>query len=97
MPTYEYNCRSCEKNFEFFQKMTDNPLTTCPDCKKDTLRRLIGTGAGLIFRGNGFYSTDYRTENYKKAENKEKESACCHKKENNNAKTENEKAELMGV
>lgn len=74
MPTYEYHCEKCKKDFELFQSMKDNALTTCPKerCRQKTwgrgkVRRLLGTGAGLIFKGSGFYSTDYRSEGYKQA------------------------------
>lgn len=60
MPTYEYVCLKCGKNFEVFQSMKDAPLTTCPHCKKGKVRRKIGGGAGLIFKGSGFYITDYK-------------------------------------
>ena len=59
MPTYEYECDECGKTFEFFQKMTDEPLKVCILCKKKPVRRMIGTGAGIIFKGSGFYTTDY--------------------------------------
>lgn len=59
MPTYEYECVKCGHRFELFQKMSDAPLKTCPECHK-ALRRLIGTGSGIIFKGPGFYATDYR-------------------------------------
>ena len=58
MPTYDYECRNCQHSFEIFQKMTDDLLTTCPKCK-GSLKRLIGAGAGIIFKGSGFYYTDY--------------------------------------
>ncbi|MFH1198907.1 MAG: FmdB family zinc ribbon protein [Candidatus Omnitrophota bacterium] len=59
MPTYDYECTKCGHTFEAFQQMSDKPLTKCPKCDKK-LRRLIGSGAGLIFKGSGFYATDYR-------------------------------------
>lgn len=67
MPTYEYRCKSCSHEFEHFQSMKDAPLRKCPECGKNTLERLIGTGAAVIFKGSGFYQTDYRNEAYKKA------------------------------
>lgn len=67
MPTYEYICRACEHQFELFQSMNDPVKRKCPRCGKPKLERLIGTGAGVIFKGSGFYQTDYRSEGYKKA------------------------------
>lgn len=66
MPTYEYECRDCHHQFEFFQNITAKPITRCPKCKKNKVRRLIGRGAGIIFKGSGFYHTDYRSDHYKK-------------------------------
>jgi putative FmdB family regulatory protein len=72
MPTYEYECAKCGKTFEVFQSMKDDPLKTCPNKKcKGKVKRLIGTGAGLIFKGSGFYITDYRSEGYKQAAKKD--------------------------
>jgi len=68
MPTYEYICEDCGCNFEQFQSITARPLRVCPMCKKRELKRLIGTGSGVIFKGSGFYQTDYRSESYRKAE-----------------------------
>ncbi len=60
MPTYEYECEACGHGFEEFQSMSDKPLRKCPKCKKQKLQRLIGSGAGIIFKGSGFYETDYK-------------------------------------
>jgi len=60
MPTYDYRCRKCGHTCEVFQSITDAPLKQCPSCGKNGLKRLIGAGAALIFRGSGFYCTDYR-------------------------------------
>ncbi len=67
MPTYEYRCNYCGHEFEQYQSMKDSPLKKCPSCGKLKLERLIGTGAAVIFKGSGFYETDYRSDNYKKA------------------------------
>jgi putative FmdB family regulatory protein len=67
MPTYEYACAECDHRFEEFQSITAKPLRKCPQCGKSSLKRLIGTGAGFIFKGSGFYCTDYRSEGYKKS------------------------------
>ena len=66
MPTYEYKCSRCDHNFDEFQSITAKPLRKCPACGKNTLKRVIGCGAGLIFKGSGFYETDYRSESYQK-------------------------------
>ncbi len=75
MPTYEYQCEACDERFEVFQSITAKPLRKCPECGKNKVKRLIGTGAGIIFKGSGFYETDYRSDSYKKAEKAEKDSA----------------------
>jgi putative FmdB family regulatory protein len=72
MPTYDYKCNACRHRFELFQSMTDSPKRKCPECGRNALERLIGTGAALIFKGSGFYQTDYRSESYKKAAAAEK-------------------------
>lgn len=66
MPTYEYKCKACGEQLEVFQSMKDAPKRKCPKCGKNALERQIGTGAAVIFKGSGFYQTDYRTESYKK-------------------------------
>lgn len=78
MPTYEYHCSKCDKTFDLFQSMVDSALTVCPQdvCGqkkwgKGKVKRKIGTGAGLIFKGSGFYITDYRSEKYKEAAKKD--------------------------
>jgi putative FmdB family regulatory protein len=75
MPTYEYHCDACEHEFEEFQSIMDKPLKKCPQCGKSKLRRLFGTGAAVLFKGAGFYQTDYRSESYKSAAKAEQESA----------------------
>jgi len=74
MPTYEYKCGACEFRFELFQSMKDNPKKVCPCCRKHKLVRLIGAGAGILFKGSGFYETDYRSKSYKDAKKAEKTS-----------------------
>lgn len=76
MPTYEYKCKDCGKKFEAFQSMTDDPLTECKFCSGD-VKRLIGTGAGIIFKGSGFYQTDYRNDSYSKDAKKDSAPAPC--------------------
>jgi putative FmdB family regulatory protein len=75
MPTYDYVCDACEHAFEEFQSFNDELLTTCPKCGKKKLRRLFGSGAAILFKGSGFYQTDYRSESYKAAAKKETESS----------------------
>ncbi|MBN1445484.1 MAG: zinc ribbon domain-containing protein [Candidatus Omnitrophica bacterium] len=71
MPTYEYECKKCGHRFEKFQKMTDAPVSKCPECE-GKVSRIIGLGGGVIFKGPGFYTTEYRSEDYKKKAKEEK-------------------------
>jgi putative FmdB family regulatory protein len=66
MPTYEYKCNACRHRFELFHSIKDSPKRKCPKCGKNALERLIGTGAAVLFKGSGFYQTDYRSDSYKK-------------------------------
>lgn len=75
MPTYEYICGDCGYEFERFQSITAGALRKCPDCGKSTLKRLVGIGSGIIFKGSGFYQTDYRSQSYKDGEKSEKKAA----------------------
>jgi putative FmdB family regulatory protein len=75
MPTYDYVCKSCDHRFEEFQSMSAKVLRTCPKCGKKTLERLIGIGAGVLFKGGGFYETDYRSESYTKSAEAEKKAS----------------------
>ena len=72
MPTYEYKCEKCSITFERFQNITEEPIKKCPECG-GPVKRLIGAGAGVIFKGSGFYATDYRSKSYKQEAKKEKE------------------------
>ncbi len=67
MPTYDYRCGACDGAFEFFQSMTEGPKRKCPACGKPKLVRQIGAGAAILFKGSGFYQTDYRSDSYKKS------------------------------
>jgi putative FmdB family regulatory protein len=67
MPTYDYRCRKCEHTWELFQSIKADPIKKCPECGKAGAQRVIGAGAGILFRGSGFYQTDYRSDGYKKA------------------------------
>ena len=75
MPTYDYQCSNCGNSFEEFQSITAPSLRKCRECGKNTLKRLIGCGAGVIFKGSGFYETDYRSESYKAGAKAEKDGA----------------------
>lgn len=81
MPTYDYECRDCGKRFEVFQSMNDPRLETClaDDCN-GTMKRLIGTGAGIIFKGSGFYQTDYRSDSYRAGAKKDSDSSSSDSK-----------------
>ena len=72
MPTYEYVCRACRHEFERFQPITSSPVRTCPKCGRKRVERKIGIGAAVLFKGGGFYETDYRSESYRKTEEAEK-------------------------
>ena len=87
MPTYEYQCSKCGHEFETFQSMTAGVLKKCPACGKLSLKRLIGTGGAVLFKGSGFYATDYRSESYRQAAKAESDT---HKKSGatGSAKTE---------
>lgn len=68
MPTYDYVCDACQHTFEEFQSFSAEVLKKCPKCSQETLRRLFGTGAAVLFKGGGFYETEYRSDSYKSAE-----------------------------
>jgi putative FmdB family regulatory protein len=72
MPTYDYECDACGHIFELFQSISEPVKKKCPECGKQKLRRLFGTGAAIVFKGSGFYQTDYRSESYKKGAEKDK-------------------------
>ena len=92
MPTYDYECDACQHAFEEFQSMMDKPLKKCPKCGKLKLRRLIGTGAAILFKGSGFYKTDYRPESYKKAAAAEKPAASSDSKKSESGKKAGDKS-----
>ena len=73
MPTYDYRCEACGHELEIFQSISESPKRKCPDCGRLKLRRAIGGGAGIIFKGSGFYQTDYRSDSYRKGAEAEKE------------------------
>jgi putative FmdB family regulatory protein len=77
MPTYVYECAACKREVEFFQSMSEAPKRKCPSCGKSKLVRRIGAGAGILFKGSGFYQTDYRSDSYKQGESADKPAAAC--------------------
>ena len=83
MPTYDYICNDCEKMYEYFQSMSDAPIKECPECKKNSLRRVISGGTGLIFKGSGYYLTDYKN---KKTQSSEIKKSNKKKKDNKSKK-----------
>jgi len=95
MPTYDYLCDACDHSFELFQSITAPVKRKCPECGKLKLRRLIGPGAAIVFKGSGFYTTDYRSESYRKAAAAEKTcetGSADSAKANGKAKAEGKKA-----
>src|SRR5438874_2673845 len=93
MPTYEYKCNACGHRFEKFQSMSSDPIRKCPKCGKMKVQRLIGTGAGLIFKGSGFYITDYRDAGYKDKAKAESGSSDGKTETKSESKTETPKAD----
>ena len=96
MPTYDYECDACEHKFEHFQGINDAHLKKCPECGKNKLRRLIGAGGAVMFKGTGFYQTDYRSESYKQkaaADSKASDSGSSSSSDSSSAKSESKPAE----
>ncbi len=91
MPTYDYECDACNHAFELFQSITDKHIRKCPECGKLKVRRLIGAGSTIIFKGSGFYQTDYRSEEYKSRQKAEKSSSTSDKKDSKTKKKETKK------
>lgn len=98
MPTYHFLCKSCSYEFEESQRITEEPLKTCPSCKKDTVVRNIGGGAGLVFKGSGFYQTDYKKsgEESKKESGKKTETKPETKPESKSENTTEKKSSDSG-
>lgn len=93
MPTYDYVCDACEHKFEHFQGINDPLLKKCPDCKKPKLRRLFGTGGAIMFKGSGFYITDYRSDSYKEGAAADKKSSDSSSASSSEAKSSESKSE----
>jgi len=99
MPTYDYECDACGHEFELFQSISEPVKRKCPECSKLKLRRLFGTGAAVVFKGSGFYETDYRSDSYKKAAEKDKKSQECsgkEKKSDSKAKSDSSSSKSTG-
>ncbi len=99
MPTYEYKCLMCDAQFERFQGITEPAIEACPECS-GRVKRLIGAGAGLIFKGSGFYITDYRSEGYKESAKKDKDTSSDKdktKKKKKEKKTDSSKSATSQV
>jgi len=92
MPTYEYRCKACGAQHEIFQSMSEAAKRKCPTCGKLALERLIGMGAGFIFKGAGFYETDYRSDSYKQGEKSEKSASKPSDSGGDNTKSAKKKA-----
>jgi putative FmdB family regulatory protein len=90
MPTYEYECTACGHVFEAFHSMSAHPIKDCPECG-GAVRRLPGIGAGVLFKGSGFYETDYRSREYKKAASAEQKDASAAKKDEKSASNKDSK------
>ncbi len=93
MPTYDYKCNACEHEFELFQSMSASVKKKCPECGKLKLERLIGIGAAVMFKGTGFYETDYRSESYKKGAEAEKKAKEPKKETKKETKVDSKKTE----
>lgn len=96
MPTYEYECDACQHRFELFQSITAAPKRKCPECGHLKLRRLIGPGAAIMFKGTGFYKTDYRSESYRKGATAEKKAGSDGSKKGKDKEKAAGKAEQAG-
>ena len=86
MPTYDYECEACGHQLEVFQGINDEVLSKCPECKKKKLKRQFGSGAAIVFKGSGFYQTDYRSEGYKKAAAADSKSKSSEKSKSSDSK-----------
>ena len=95
MPTYDYRCKSCAHEWELFQSIKADPIKKCPSCGKLKAERVIGAGAGIIFKGSGFYETDYRSDSYKKAAaaDKKAQDSSSESKSSGESKSENKSSD----
>ncbi len=97
MPTYDYECSGCGHRWELFQSITAKPKRKCPECGRATAKRLIGTGGGIIFKGSGFYQTDYRSESYRKAAKAETDSGSTAKDKSKDKPAETKKSDPKNI
>ena len=88
MPTYDYKCDKCDHTWELFQSITADPVKTCPECKSRKARRVIGPGAGILFKGSGFYQTDYRSDSYKQGAEADKKAQSSASESKSDTKSE---------
>lgn len=93
MPTYEYRCHACENKWEEFQSIKAEPTKKCPKCKKAKAERIISAGGGIIFKGSGFYQTDYRSESYKKGAEAAKKASDSSSASTSESKSDTTKSE----
>ncbi|WP_437185082.1 FmdB family zinc ribbon protein [Planctomicrobium sp. SH668] len=92
MPTYDYECKACDHHWEEFQSIKATPTKKCPECGKSQAKRVIGPGAGIIFKGSGFYITDYRSDSYKSAAAADSKASDSSKSADTPAKSESKPA-----
>ncbi|MCL4203353.1 MAG: zinc ribbon domain-containing protein [Pirellulaceae bacterium] len=97
MPTYDYECTACDHSFELFQNINDPVKKKCPACGKSKLRRLFGTGAALLFKGSGFYQTDYRSDSYKKGAASDKPADSAKKSSEKSAPAKSESSAAVAT
>ena len=93
MPTYEYRCSACEHEWEEFQSIKADPIKKCPECGKSKAERMISAGGGIIFKGSGFYETDYRSESYKKGASEAKKASESSKSDSSASSDSSSKSE----
>ena len=93
MPTYDYECDACGHEWELFQRIVEDAIKKCPECKKKKARRLFGTGAAVMFKGSGFYETDYRSDSYKKGAKADKEKGKSDSKSKSDSKDSKPKSD----
>ena len=93
MPTYDYRCKACNHRWEMFQSITSDPEKKCPACKKAKAERVIGPGAGILFKGTGFYQTDYRSDSYKKSAAADTKSTEAPKSDSNSSSSDSGKSD----